>query len=61
MPWLKLVNWGVLVILAFTLLFTRQIVEWLGMENTLQSVLILVVPVMLVAVGIEWMSRHKAK
>ena len=58
---LKWANWSVLVILAFTLLFTRVLVEWLGMENTLQSVLMIIVPLILVAVGIEWMTRHMAK
>ena len=58
---LKWAYWSVLVILAFTLLFTRTIVEYLGMENTLQSVVILVAPLMIAAVGIEWMTRHRAK
>lgn len=58
---LKWANWAVLVVLAFVLLFTKVIVEYLGMENTLESVLILILPLIIVAVGIEWMSRHRAK
>ena len=55
---LKWVNWAVLVLLAFTLLFTRQVIEYLEMENTLQSVVMLVAPLMLVAIGIEFLSRR---
>ncbi len=56
---LKWLNWAVLVLLAFVLLFTRQIVEWLEWENTLQSVLSLVLPLLIAAAGIEWLSRRQ--
>jgi len=56
---LKWVNWAVLGLLAFVLLFTKVVLANLGMENTLQSVVTLVVPLMLVAIGIEWMTRRQ--
>ena len=58
---LKWLNWAVLVLLAFVLLFTKVIVAWLGMENTLQSVLIIVLPLIVAAGAIEWMSRYLKK
>jgi hypothetical protein len=56
---LKWLNWAVLALLAFVLLFTKLIVDALGMENTLTSVLILSAPLILVAAGIEWMNRRQ--
>ncbi len=58
---LKWLNWGVLGLLAFVLLFTKVILAYLGMENTLQSVVTLVAPLMLVVIGIEGLSRYLAK
>jgi len=58
---LKWLNWVVLVLLAFVLIFTKDVVSYLGMENTLQSVLLLVVPLMIAAIGIEGLSRYLAK
>jgi uncharacterized membrane protein len=55
---LKWTGWLVLAVLAVVLMFTRLIIEWLGMENTLQSVLMITLPLVVVAAIIEWMTRH---
>ncbi len=55
---LKWVNWAVLALLAFSLMFTKDIVSYLGMENTLQSVLIVILPLVFLAVGIELITRR---
>ena len=55
---LKGAGWFVLVLLAFTLVFTKDIVSYLGMENTLQSVLIVILPLVLLAAGIELITRR---
>lgn len=55
---MKWTNWVVLTVLAFCLLFTKTIVDWLEMENTLESVLILIVPLIIVAAVIEWINRR---
>lgn len=55
---MKWTNWAVLTVLAFCLLFTKTIVDWLEMENTLESVLVLIVPLIILAAVIEWMSRR---
>ncbi len=58
---LKGANWLVLAILAFSLVFTKDIVSYLGMENTLQSVLIVILPLVFLAVGIELITRRLKK
>ncbi len=55
---LKGANWLVLALLAFTLVFTKDIVNYLGMENTLQSVLIVILPLVVLAAGIELITRR---
>ena len=54
-------GWFVLAMLAFTLVFTKDVVSYFGMENTLQSVLIIIVPLVLLAVGIELITRRLKK
>ncbi len=56
---LKWMNWAGLGLLAFVLIFTKVVLAYLGMENTLQSVVMLVVPLMIVVIGIEWMTRRQ--
>jgi len=58
---LRWMNWGVLGLLGFVLIFTRQVIDAFGMENTLQSVLSLVVPLGILAALIEVLNRHGAK
>ena len=58
---MKYVNWAVLAALAFALLFTSDIVVWLGMDNTLQSAFVVIAPLVLLAAGLEWLSRHWTK
>ena len=55
---LKGAGWVVLVLLAFTLVFTKDIVTYLGMENTLQSVLMVILPLIILAAGIELITRR---
>ncbi|MCP4933973.1 MAG: hypothetical protein GY927_07135 [bacterium] len=55
---LKGAGWLVLALLAFTLVFTKDIVNYLGMENTLQSVLIVILPLVFLAAGIELITRR---
>ena len=55
---LKGAGWFVLALLAFTLMFTQDVVTYLGMENTLQSVLIVILPLVFLAAGIELITRR---
>ncbi len=58
---LKWVNWVALALLAFVLIFTRQVVEALGMDNTLENVMRVIAPLIILVVGIEWISRLPKK
>ena len=55
---LKGAGWVVLALLAFTLVFTKDIVTYLGLENTLQSVLMVIMPLIILAAGIELITRR---
>ena len=58
---LKGAGWLVLALLGFALVFTKDVVSYLGMENTLQSVLIVLLPLVALAIGIELITRRLKK
>jgi len=58
---LRWANWLLLAALAFTLLFTKDITQFLGMEDGLQSLFVLIAPLAALVLGIELMSRYLAK